>query len=163
MSGSPKEELVSTTPLAPTQLDNDAFPSGRDSTTNVPDIQLASSKRKSFSVEFKLAMVVLIPIVIVAAVYKIAFSPVNLQAINMEIAGEKLPRVKEILDGDKRFKDVIAFVYTGQNGAVGLQGTVDKQEDLFLLMKAVASERIPVAIHWNVRVLAIDVNNKDGP
>jgi hypothetical protein len=45
-------------------------------------------------------------------------------------------------------------VYTGQDGAVGLVGTVEKDDDLFRLMKAVAAERLPVAVSWQVKVAA---------
>ncbi len=75
------------------------------------------------------------------------------QRYNMAIAEEELPRVKAILAADKRFKDVKAYVYTGQDGAIGLTGTVAEDDDLFRLMKAVAAERLPVAVSWQVKVL----------
>ena len=108
-----------------------------------------------FSTNFKIAMALLIPLAILIAMYK--FNPVDIQAINMNIASEKLPRVTAILEGDKRFKDVSGYVYTGQNGAIGLQGSVDKEDDLFLLMKAVAAERLPVAVNWRVRVMKLEL------
>lgn len=78
------------------------------------------------------------------------------QRYNMAVAEEELPRVKAVLDTDKRFKDVKVYVYTGQDGAIGLAGTVEKDDDLFRLMKAVAAERLPVAVSWQVKVLAQD-------
>jgi hypothetical protein len=78
------------------------------------------------------------------------------QRYNMAVAQEQLPRVQAILDADKRFKDVKTYVYTGQDGAVGLAGTVEKDEDLFRLMKAVAAEQLPVAVSWQVKVIAGD-------
>jgi hypothetical protein len=78
------------------------------------------------------------------------------QRYNMAVAQEELPRIQALIDADKRFKDVKAYVYTGQDGAVGLVGTVDKDEDLFRLMKAVAAERLPVAVSWQVRVAAAE-------
>lgn len=76
------------------------------------------------------------------------------QRLNMAVAQEELPRVQAVLDADKRFNGVKAYVYTGQDGAVGLVGTVEKDEDLFRLMKAVAAERLPVAVSWQVKVAA---------
>lgn len=64
-----------------------------------------------------------------------------------------MSRPLAIVDANKRFKDVKVFVYTGQDGAVGLTGTVEKDEDLFRLMKAVAAENLPVAVLWQVKVL----------
>ena len=78
------------------------------------------------------------------------------QRYNMAVAQEELPRVRAILDAVQRFKNVKAFVYTGQEGALGLAGTVDKDEVLFLLMKAVADERLPVIVSWQVKVAAGD-------
>jgi hypothetical protein len=78
------------------------------------------------------------------------------QQYNMAVAQDKLPRVQAVLDADNRFKDVQAYVYTGQDGAVGLAGWVEKDEDLFRLMKAVAAERLRVAVAWQVKVAAGD-------
>jgi len=109
-------------------------------------------QKRPFSIEFKLLMAVLVPAVLIIGLYKLLFSDVDLQGINMRIAEEKLPQVQAILDADKRFKDVTVFVYTGQNGAVGLQGMVAREEDLFRLMKAIAAERLSVAIYWRIQV-----------
>ncbi len=49
-----------------------------------------------------------------------------------------------------------AYVYTGQDGAVGLAGWVEKDDALFRLMKAVAAEQLPVAIAWQIKVAAED-------
>ena len=117
MMDSLKEGQVTAILHPPARIEKDPLAQGNGATA--PDIQLVGPRingRKPISPEFKIMLAILVPIVIVAAVYKIAFSPVNIQAINMEIAGERLPEVKAILDGDKRFKDVSAFVYTGQNG-----------------------------------------------
>ena len=103
--------------------------------------------------DFKVAIAVLLPVVLGVAVY-VPFSPGGRQRVNMAVAREELPRVQAILDADKRFKDVKTYVYTGQDGAVGLVGTVEKDDDLFRLMKAVAAERLPVAVSWQVQVLA---------
>jgi hypothetical protein len=78
------------------------------------------------------------------------------QHYNMAIAQEELPKVQAVLDADKRFKDVKAYVYTGQDGSVILVGTVNTDEDLFRLMKAVAAERLPVVVSWQVKVAAED-------
>jgi hypothetical protein len=75
------------------------------------------------------------------------------QRYNMAVAEEELPRVKAILAADKRFKEVTVYVYTGQDGAVGLIGTVAKDDDLFRLMKAVAAAQLPVAVSWKVEVM----------
>jgi hypothetical protein len=72
---------------------------------------------------------------------------------NMAIAGDHLPSVRAILAGDGKFKDVEAFVYTGQGGAVGLFGSVETNDDLLRLMRAVANLRLPVAVYWNVEVI----------
>lgn len=74
------------------------------------------------------------------------------QRYNMAVAEKELPRVKAILDADKRFKEVKVYVYTGQDGAIGLTGTVAKDDDLFRLMKAVAAEHFPIAVSWQVNV-----------
>jgi hypothetical protein len=76
------------------------------------------------------------------------------QRVNMQRAEERLPAVQAILDADPRFKGVQAGVYTGQDGALGLFGHVESPDDLFRLMRAVADEQLPVAVHWQVRVLA---------
>jgi hypothetical protein len=78
------------------------------------------------------------------------------QRYNMAVAQEELPRVQAIIDADKRFKDVKVYVYTGQDGAVGLVGFVEKEADLFRLMKAVAAERLPIAVSWQVKVAEED-------
>jgi hypothetical protein len=77
---------------------------------------------------------------------------VGRQRYNMDVAQRELPRVQALIDADKRFKDVRVYVYTGQDGAVGLIGWVEKDEDLFRLMKAVAAEELPVAVSWKVKV-----------
>ncbi len=78
------------------------------------------------------------------------------QRDNMRRAAERLPAVQAILDADPRYREVRAGVYTGQDGAVGLFVRVETADDLFRLMRAVAAERLPVAVHWQVRVLAED-------
>lgn len=75
------------------------------------------------------------------------------QRYNMAVAQEELPRVQAVLDADVRFEDVKACVYTGQGGAIGIVGTVEKDDDLFRLMKAVAVARLPVAVSWQVKVI----------
>lgn len=75
------------------------------------------------------------------------------QRYNMAVAKEELPRVNAILAANHRYQNVKAFVYTGQEGAVGLMGTVEKDDDLFRLMKTVAAERLSVAVSWQVEVL----------
>ena len=86
------------------------------------------------------------------AVQRFVFS-VNLQAINMDFVIENMPRVRAMLAKDQRFKDVTPHVYTGQGGALGLHGFVETDDDLFRLMKIVAEERLPLTVHWNVKVL----------
>jgi hypothetical protein len=76
------------------------------------------------------------------------------QRYNMAVAEKELPRVNAILAADHRYQDVKAFVYTGQEGAVGLIGSVEKDDDLFRLMKAEAAEELPVAVSWQVKVVA---------
>ncbi|OWK45185.1 hypothetical protein [Fimbriiglobus ruber] len=76
------------------------------------------------------------------------------QRYNMQLAEERLPTVRAILDADLRFREVQTGVYTGQDGAVGFFGTVETADDLFRLMRAVAAERLPVPISWQVQVLA---------
>ncbi len=82
------------------------------------------------------------------------------QQYNLQRAEECLPGVRVILDTHSRFKDVQVGVYTGQNGAVGLCGFVETPDDLFQLMRAVAAERLPVATHWQVKVLADEPGQK---
>lgn len=103
--------------------------------------------------DLKVALAVLLPLAVAA----VALGPLGSrgrQHDNMAIAQEELPRVQTALHADPRFKDVQAFVYTGQDGAVGLTGTVETDDDLFRLMKAVAAERLRVAVSWQVKVLA---------
>jgi hypothetical protein len=78
------------------------------------------------------------------------------QQYNMAVAQRELPRVQALLDADMRFKDVKAYVYTGQDGAVGLAGRVEKDEDLFRLMKVIAAEQLPIAVAWQVKVVGGD-------
>ncbi len=103
--------------------------------------------------DFKIAGAVLLPLAIEIVLY-VPFKPVSRQRVNMAIAEEELPRVQAVLDGDWRFKEVTAYVYTGQDGAVGLGGWVEKDEDLFRLMKAVAAIHLRVATYWQVKVVA---------
>lgn len=76
------------------------------------------------------------------------------QRVNMARAEEHLPRVQALIDADPGFKDVRLGVYTGRDGAVWLFGAVATGDDLFRLMRAVANEPLPVAVHWTVKVLA---------
>src|SRR3954470_11892582 len=76
------------------------------------------------------------------------------QRYNMARAEEQLPRVRAAIAADPRFKDVRTFVYTGQDGAVGLAGSLETADDLFRLMRAIAAERLPVVVSWQVTVLA---------
>ncbi len=86
------------------------------------------------------------------AVHKFVFGVVNVQALNMEIAAEELPKARAMLKNNLRFKDVTPCVYTGQGGALGLFGSVENKDDLFHLMKVVAAEHLQVTVHWNVKV-----------
>ena len=109
--------------------------------------------------EFKFLMLVLLPLVIGVVLGRQApavnmSTPAGRQRINMAVAREELPRVQSIVDADKRFSEVKTFVCTGQDGAVGLVGRVEKDEDLFRLMIAVAAERLRVAVSWQVKVMA---------
>ncbi|HEX4609437.1 MAG TPA: hypothetical protein VH092_14665 [Urbifossiella sp.] len=81
------------------------------------------------------------------------------QRYNLARAEEHLPKVQAIINSDPRLKEVKIGVYTGQDGAVGLFGRVESPGDLFRLMRAVAAERLPVAVHWQVQVLS----EEDGP
>ena|ERR1700733_8675257 len=72
------------------------------------------------------------------AVHRFVFGGVNVQALNMGIAEEEIPKARSMLAKNVRFKDVTPFVYTGQGGALGLHGSVEKDDDLFELMKTVA-------------------------
>lgn len=86
------------------------------------------------------------------ALQKFALGVVNLQEINMDYAKEMLPKAQAMLGKNERFKKVEPFVYTGQGGALGFGGSVEKREDLFELMKAVAAERFHVTVYWSVEV-----------
>ena len=48
----------------------------------------------------------------------------------------------------------------GKTAAVGLHGTVEKEEDLFLLMKAVAAVRLPVGVHWRVKLQEVELKKR---
>jgi hypothetical protein len=104
--------------------------------------------------DFKVSLVILLALFIGVIVSNSIPRTDGRQQTNMEVAHEEIPRVEAILQADQRFKDVKAYVYTGQDGAVGLMGTVKKDEHLFALMKAVAGERLRVAVSWQVKVLA---------
>ena len=80
------------------------------------------------------------------------------QRYNMQRAEERLPAVRAMLEADPRFREVTAGVYTGQDGAIGLFGRVETADDLFRLMRAVAAEQLPVAVHWQVKVLAAELD-----
>jgi hypothetical protein len=108
---------------------------------------------KPLSRETTLLLAMLIPFGAGLLLHKFVIGVVNVQTLNMEIAEENIPRTRTMLQKNPRFKDVTPFVYTGQGGALGLHGSVEKEEDLFHLMKAVAAERFPATVHWNVKVL----------
>lgn len=108
---------------------------------------------KPISREFAWLIMVLIAFCTGLAFHKFVWGVVNVQALNMEMARESIPKAQAMLAMDKRFKDVTPFVYTGQGGALGFGGTVDKEEDLIELLKAVAAERFHVTIHWGVKTL----------
>lgn len=74
------------------------------------------------------------------------------QRYNMAVARGELNRVQGMLDSEMRFKDVEAYAATAQDGSVMLIGSVENEEDLFRLMKAVAAERLPIAVAWRVKV-----------
>jgi hypothetical protein len=112
-----------------------------------------SNNRKPISRDIAWLIVILVSFGAGIALHRFVFGVVNVQALNMEIAGEELPKARTMLEKNVRFKDVTPFVYTGQGGALGLHGSVEKDEDLFELMKAVAAERFQVTVHWNVKVL----------
>jgi len=82
----------------------------------------------------------------------LTFRPTSRQLTNLEVAEQERPKVQALLDTEPRFRDVWAGVYTGQDGAVSLNGFVETEADLFLLMKLVAKERLPVAVAWHVRL-----------
>lgn len=104
--------------------------------------------------EFKITLVLLCVIAVAVFAY-IQFGPgITRQQRNMVIARQLLPRVEAIIDSNNRFRDITAFIYTGQDGAIGLSGTVNSDDDLFKLMKAIADERLPITISWQVKVVA---------
>lgn len=78
--------------------------------------------------------------------------PTSIQLENIRAAESLAPRVQRLLDADPRFEDVKASPYTGQNGAVRLDGFVESDGDLVALMKLVAKEQLPVALAWHVRL-----------
>ncbi len=109
------------------------------------------------SKDFKLTLVVLLAFVAGAIfgrhyVPRSASTAVERQRLNMAAAEEELAAVNAVLT-DGRFKDVQAFVYTGQDGAIGLTGQVRTEADLFRLMKALAEKQLRVAIFWQVKVV----------
>ena len=96
----------------------------------------------------------------VGAVYgrrSVTFRPadtsVERQQLNMAAAKEELLRVDALLRTDGRFADVHAFVYTGQDSALGLPGRVRTEADLCQLTRAVAGERLRVTVFWHVKIL----------
>jgi len=93
------------------------------------------------------------------ALHRFVFGVVNVQALNMEIAAEEVPKARRMLEKNVRFKDVTPIVDTRQGGALGFHGAVEKDEDLFQLMKEVAAERFQVTVHWNVKVLQEKAKN----
>jgi len=98
-----------------------------------------------------LASAVLLTLLLFVAWYP--YTPGGRQHHNMAVAEEYLPRVRAIVAEDKKFKDVDTFIYTGQGGAVGLFGSVETNDDLLRLMRAVANMHLPVAVYWNVEVI----------
>lgn len=106
----------------------------------------------TMSREFKITLIVLIVLAVAVLAY-IPFGPGTRQQRNLEVACELLPSFQAIIDANARFQDVSASVYTGQDGAISLTGTVSSDDDLFQLMKAVAAKRLPITISWQVQVL----------
>jgi hypothetical protein len=121
--------------------------------------QPGRSDMKPISRDIAWLFAILVPFGTGIALQKFVFGVVNVQELNMEVAGENLPRARAMLQKNDRFKDVTPFVYTGQGGALGLSGSVEREEDLFRLMKAVAAEQLPVTVHWNVKVLQQQAKN----
>ena len=75
------------------------------------------------------------------------------QRANLAITEEEMPRVRAVLDADPRFREVRSFAYTPQDGGLGLTGSVETDDDLFRLMKAVAALKLRVPVIWWVGVL----------
>jgi hypothetical protein len=107
---------------------------------------------RGVSQDFRRSLYILAPLLVGAVLY-LPYSPGWQQRAGMAAAEEQLPGVRAVLAGDPRYADVDAGVYTGMGGAVGLHGSVERDDDLFRLMKAVASLRLPVPVHWQVEVL----------
>jgi hypothetical protein len=110
------------------------------------------------STDFKQVLVVLLA-VLAGAVVGNRFGPgwrgsdeVERQRLNLAVAEEKLPEVEARLRADEQFRDVQAGLHTGQGGGAMLTGWVQTDADLFRLMQAVADERLPVAVFWQVKV-----------
>jgi hypothetical protein len=82
--------------------------------------------------------------------------PGSRQLTNLEVAEIVAPQVQAVLDAEPRFRNVKAGRYTGQDGAVSLSGFVESEADLFLLMKRIAKEQVPIAVAWQVTVLGQD-------
>jgi hypothetical protein len=77
------------------------------------------------------------------------------QLHHLRLSEERIPRVRAVLQADPRFTDVEVGMDSG-HGGLAIVGYVEAPDDLFRLMRAVAAERLPVAISWNVRVRAED-------
>lgn len=106
--------------------------------------------------DFWIVLIVAIAVILLLFSAWYPYTSGGRQRYNMAVAHDELPRIQAVLAADKRFKNVKAGVYTGQDGSMGLSGIVEKDEDLFRLMKAVAAEQLPVAVSWQVKVAAVE-------
>ena len=105
--------------------------------------------------DFKVAVAVLVVFAIGLKLYG-RFSPgsrsAERQLINLAAVEEELPKVRAVLATDQRFNGVETSFRSSDHGALAIVGTVERGDDLFQLMKAVAAARVSAPIWWDVRV-----------
>lgn len=74
----------------------------------------------------------------------------------LRLSKEYMPKVQAHLQGNPHFADVEVGTVSW-HGGLGLTGYVETPDDLFRLMRVIAAERLPVAVHWDVRVRAEEI------
>ncbi len=91
-------------------------------------------------------------VVVLAVAIYYPYSPGGHQAINMRAAADHIPILAEKLHRDPRFTDVHLETFTGQEGSLGVFGTVADEAALADLRRIVLESAPPAPIAFRVRL-----------
>ena len=90
------------------------------------------------------------------------FSPTGQQLRNLAAARKHAHNIQPQLNNDTRFRHVRVGGYTGGGGMFWVFGTVSTDADFAELKRMITATKPPVAVYWEVRVLALP-SDRDSP